>query len=349
MASLRKESDIAPVIRRIVCPALLWVIPLAAQSPGAAPRVSVGGLFVTRYLYQLTDTANHLNAFDITRAYINVTGTLPGGLRTRVTMDLFTNTDSSRSYRIKFAYAAYTPGKTPVTFKLGIIQTPWLDWEEALWEYRMQGPMAMDRATYLSSSDFGAGLDGMWEREKVNAEIALVNGEGYNKGVGDQRKDVMGRASLRLRETSDSTRVGGLRVSVYGQYGKPTGGGERERSLVMVSYKSKRLTAAAEAAITRDTVTAPVSRPANGHVYSAFAVYHIPRSKAAIIGRVDVTHAQAGNTADRQTRAILGLSYQVHPNWRLLADWDCVGYQATPTPAQEATRSQALFQTMFTF
>jgi len=58
-----------------------------------------------------------------------------------VTGDIYTNADSSRSYRLKYAYFAWTPGASPLSYKLGLIHTPFLDWEEALWDYRMQGPM----------------------------------------------------------------------------------------------------------------------------------------------------------------------------------------------------------------
>jgi len=53
---------------------------------------------------------------------------------------------------------------------------------------------------------------------------------------------------------------------------------------------------------------------------------------------------------DRQTRYIGGVSYQLSPNWRLLADWDYANYQTDAlNTANFATRSQALFQTQFTF
>ncbi len=77
-------------------------------------------------------------------------------------------------------------------------------------------------------------------------------------------------------------------------------------------------------------------------------MYKFPRSKAAVLARVDVADPQAG-ADDRQTRVIAGASYQLSPNWRLLGDWDYVSLQGTPTVAQDAVRSQALFQTQFTF
>ena len=64
---------------------------------------------------------------------------------------------------------------------------------------------------------------------------------------------------------------------------------------------------------------------------------------------MDIEHPQAGNTTDKQTRFIGGVSYQLTPNWRLLGDWDYVDFQGTPLVAQDAVRSQALFQTQFTF
>src|SRR6266567_2271362 len=104
------------------------------------PQVTVGGVVYTQYVYQLKDTLNHVNTFDITRAYVNVIGRFSGGVGTRVTGDIYRNpNDSSLSYRLKYAFATYTPQGSPLTFKVGQIHTPWLDWEEALWDYRVQG------------------------------------------------------------------------------------------------------------------------------------------------------------------------------------------------------------------
>src|SRR5690242_9489965 len=205
-----------------VVAAAMCAVPLVAQSAqGQGPQLTVGGLVYTQYLYQLKDSVNHFNSFDITRAYVNVLGKFSGGVGTRVTLDLYRNADGSLGYRLKYAFATYTPQGSPLTFKIGAIHTPWLDWEEALWDYRMQGQMAMERAGYLSASDFGAGIDGTWSHELVNMQVGVYNGENYNKAPGDKRKDVMGRASVRVMPTDDASRVGGLRLTAYGHTGKP--------------------------------------------------------------------------------------------------------------------------------
>jgi Phosphate-selective porin O and P len=323
----------------------------AAQSPAAtpAPQVTVTGVAYTQFVYQLADTAAHANSFDVTRAYLNALGKFAGGVSTRLTADIYRQAgDNSLRYRLKYAFIAYTPQASPLTFKLGQIHTPWVDWEEALWDYRMQGTVALDRNGYLSSSDFGFGIDGKWSTDRVNLSAAIINGENYNGGTGDQRKDVAARVSVRLVATSDSSRVGGLRLSGYGHIGKPTGGGTRNRAVGMVSYRSRQLTLAVEYAVTRDS-SATTTALLRGRVISVYGAVRLPKSQAALIGRFDSVDPNTGVTGDRQNRMIAGVSYQLTPNVRLLGDWDRLSYQSTPTPAQEAVRSQALLQAQFAF
>jgi hypothetical protein len=324
---------------------------LAAQAPAAPapPQVTIGGVTYSQFLYQLKDTANHVNTFNVTRAYLNAVGRFSGGVYTRVTSDVFTS-GTSLALRLKYAYVAYTPGKSILTYKFGLIHTPWLDWEEALWDYRMQGAMSLDRSGYLTSADFGAGIDGNYQQDRVNGQVTLVNGEGYGGGPGDQRKDFQARLSVRVMNTDDNSRVGGLRVSGYAGIGKPTGGGTRNRFLGMASYRSKEFTLAAEFASMKDTNTAVTVAQHTERMISAFGVFHVPNSKVAVIARVDLYDPNTGVAGDHQTRIIGGVSYQLSPNLRLLADVDNLTYEGgSPSPAAEAVRSQALFQTQFTF
>jgi hypothetical protein len=323
--------------------ATVCAAPLAAQTtapvPAPAPQVVVSGIVYTQFSYQAAPVP--LNSFDVKRAYLNLIGRFAGGVTTRVTADIFTSADSSRAYRIKYAYVAYTPAGSALTYKLGALHTPWLDWEESLWDYRMQGGMALERGGYAASSDFGVGVDGKWGSDRINGQVTVVNGEGYSKGTGDFRKDALARVSVRLLDTDDSSRVGGLRVTAFAQVGKPTGGGRRSRFLGMVSYRSSRLTLAGEVAATDDSVSG-LDTP--GRVISAFGVYHLPHSKAAVIARVDVTDIDTGAPNDKQTRLIGGVSYQLSPNLRLLADLERLKFEGTGT-----LRYLTLAQAQFTF
>jgi len=309
-----------------------------------------------QFLYQLKDSLGlgHQNNFSVQRAYINVIGRFAGGVQTRVTADILPAPSAVSAtqtvVRLKYAYAAWTPTGSALSYKLGLLHTPWLDWEEALWDYRMQGTMALDRNGYATAADFGAGIDGKWKDDQVNGQLTVVNGEGYSGGTGDKRKDVQARVSVRLATTDDNSRVGGVRLTGYAGVGKYTGGGDRNRFIGMLSYRSKQFTLAGEFAATKDTISPVGASPnATGRVISGFGVYHVPNSGVALIARVDVVDPNTSVSGDRLTRGIGGVSYQVSPNLRVLADVDLLSYEGTPTPVQDAVRSRGLFQMQFTF
>lgn len=336
-----------------LCVLSIAALPAAAQTQASqAPQVTVGGVVYGQFLYQLKDSlgAGHQNQFSIQRAYLNVLGRFSGGIQTRVTLDVApTGAAANQPIRLKYAFITWTPTNSSLTYKFGLMQTPYVDWEETLWDYRMQGPIAVDRNGYMSSADFGIGADGRWNSEQVNASFAIVNGEGYSGGTGDNRKDVTARVSVRLSPTNDASRVGGLRLTGYAGIGKPTSGGKRNRFLGAVSYKTQQITLAALYVVTKDTVTAPAVPETDGSILSAFGVYRFTGSKAAAIARVDVVDPNTDTPDNKQTRVIAGLSYQVQPNFRVLADVDLLSFEGGATPLQDATRQRALFQMQFTF
>jgi hypothetical protein len=322
--------------------------PLAAQNAAAPSPVSVGVVIYSQFGAQL-DSMSPANNFDVTRSYLNAVGRFSGGFMVRVTGDVYHDADATAKgsllYRLKYAYAAWTPAGSSLTYRFGLTQTPWLDWEEALWDYRMQGTMPMERNGYVSSADFGAAVDGNISHEQVDFQVGVFNGENYNTTPGDQHKDLMGRASVRLLATDDGSRAGGLRVTGYAQLGAPTSGGTRNRFVGMVSYKSKMLTLAGEYISATDTVTSPAKAKVTGSVMSGYGVVHLPSSPIAVIGRVDVWDPNTSASNDKQTRIIAGLSYQLSPNVRLLADLDRLSFEASG----HKSVTQALFQTQFTF
>jgi hypothetical protein len=325
--------------------ALLGASALVAQTPAQpAPQVTVTGLVYTQYLYQLKDSAGagHQNQFSVQRGYINLLGRFAGGIQTRLTADITPSGTTNQVYRLKFAFAAWTPTGSSLTYKLGLLNTPFVDFEETLWDYRMQGAIAVDRNGYMTAADFGAGIDGKWNNDQVNGQLAFVNGEGYSGGTGDGRKDIQARVSVRVTPTNDASRVGGLRVTGYAGIGKYTGGGDRNRFIGMLSYRTQQITLAGEFVSTKDAAI-------TGSIISGFGVYHLTNSKVAAIARMDIVDPNTSAGPDKQTRVIGGLSYQLSPNVRLLADVDLLSYQATPTPAQDGTRARALFQAQFTF
>ncbi|HWH03105.1 MAG TPA: hypothetical protein VN674_05395 [Gemmatimonadales bacterium] len=361
------EGFLNASLRRFMLTAGLGALvaaPAVAQNPAtpAPSPITVSGVVYAQYAYQMTalqgatDTF-HTNAFDVTRAYLNVIGRFSGGIMTRVTADIAHVTNGQQTYRLKYAYAGYNPEGSALTYKLGLMQTPYLDWEEALWDYRMQGTTVLD-GPYLSSSNFGADVDGNINKEQVDFQAGIFDNGSYSAGLGDERKDFQARVSVRAMDTDDPSRVGGLRVTGFAQIGKPPTGGTRSRFVGVVSYKSKMLTLAGMFTMATDSVTGATAET-KGQVLSAFGVYHFSGTPVAVIARFD--HIKPSKDAPSTTvgftanHIVLGASYQLSPNVRLLLDANLLSEanENTLTAAQQnafdATKSNLMFQTQFTF
>lgn len=338
---------------------------LQAQAKPAAPTVTVSGVGYLHYYYQLNadssfTPAAHGNNFDVARSYINVTGKFSNGVSTRVTVDVDGRKAASnqQSFRLKYAYVAWTPENSHLTYKLGAIHTPLVDFEESIWGYRMQGVISLERAGYITSSDYGVGVDGTWDNDRVNMQVGIYDGEGYSNAPGDNRKDLGGRISYRLAKTDATGKSGGLRLTAYANVGKATGGATRNRFLGLVSYKSNAVTLAAEYGMMQDSTSA-ATPDAKGRLIAAYGVYNVPNSAIALIGRIDSFDPNVDSTAttaadrlrfNRQTRVIAGVSYRVSPNLRVLADADLNSVAGgSPTNAFDKGRQVLYFHTEFTF
>lgn len=333
---------------------------LAGQSK---PSVSIGGTGYLNYSYQLdTDSsltpAAHRNNFDVDRTYITVKAKFDKGLSARITADVDGRRAAANqlSFRLKYGYLGWDPAGSPLAFKIGMINTPVIGYIEELWGYRMQGSVALDRAGYLTSSDFGASVDGSWGDDAVNLTAGIYNGEGYSRALGDQHKDVAGRVSVRLMETDQGGPTGGLRLTGFALVGKANGGGDRQRFLGMLSYQSTRLTLGLEYAVTQDSTAADAPETA-GRVMSAFGVYNLPGSPLALMARVDrhdpdtdVEPSGPDLDTGERTRVIAGVSYQMTPEVRFLVDADLLSLEhGSPDNAFNATRRTLYFHTEFRF
>ena len=355
------------VARRVM---LAVTLGLGVHAAAARAQVTVGGVGYLQYAYSLkADSAliatkgspGHDNNFDVARAYVNVLGKFSDGVQARITTDVDGRKAASNqlTIRLKYAFVGWTPDKSAFTFKTGLFTTPWIDYEEALYGYRMQGTTLYDRNSFFPSSDFGAGVDGMWHFHAVNMQLGVFDGEGYSNAPGDPGKDLEGRVSFRLAKTDMAGKVGGLRLTAYGQVGSATGGGARNRFIGMLSYKSKRLTLAAEYGMRQDSTGAKTPKQ-KGAALGAYAILNIPNSKAALLIRFDsfdpntdstltTQNAAANTTVNKQTRIIAGVSYAISPNLRVLLDIDSNSLQNGGTNAFDVANKTLFFHTEFTF
>ncbi len=137
--------------------ALSQVTPAAGYvPPDDKPSLKVGFTLFADYTYTDSPTAKNAdgseynpNAFNVSRAYLNFTGQLHHLLSYRITTDLVRVTDAtgtlSGSYavRVKYAFAQlnmddWLPKGSWV--RLGLQQTPYIDYAEGIYRYRFQSP-----------------------------------------------------------------------------------------------------------------------------------------------------------------------------------------------------------------
>ena len=293
---------------------------------------------------------------------MHVLGHFSDGISTRVTFDVDGRKASSNqlSLRLAYAFVSWQPNaRGPLTWKLGLMHTPWNEFEESVWDYRMQGKSVLDRDGYTTTSDYGAGVDGSWDHERINMQAGVYNGEGSTNPLGDAGKDAEARVSVRLAESDLAGRVGGLRLSAYADIGTANGGAPRRRFLGMMSYRSRTVTLAALIAATQDSV-APNAPNQKGLVASVFGVYNVPRTRVALLARVDsydpdtdlssdVPNTAANLGVNCQTRVIAGVSYLVSPHLRVLADIDLLSVSNGATNLFDRTRQMVYFHTEFKF
>ena len=153
------------------------VTPAAAYvPPDDTPSIKVGAVIYTDFTVQqkpkIKDADGNdvtLSSFNVGRAYLNITGNISHNIAFRITPDITrasgtadTSLNGSYTFRLKYAYAQFNlddylnPGRTGSWVRLGMQQTPWVDFMEQVYRYRFQGTVFEEREGFLSSSDVGA-------------------------------------------------------------------------------------------------------------------------------------------------------------------------------------------------
>jgi hypothetical protein len=298
------------------------VTPAAGYTPpDDTPSIKVGAVLYPDYTYTLNpETLDadgnriHANQFNVSRAYLNITGNISHLVAFRVTPDISreTNTASSLSgsleFRIKYAYAQlnlddWMPRGSYA--RIGIQQTPWLDYAEGIYRYRFQGTMFVEREGYFASADGGASFHYQLPSNYGDVHVGVYNGENYNKAEVNDRKAVMVRATVRPFASGAVLR--GLRATVFYDADAYVKNAPRNRFIGGLNYEHKYVTLGFEYLDTKDQTSATKAE-LDGQGYSIWAT---PKSTMGIEGLLRFDHLTPNTALDAQVRnrTILGLAY----------------------------------------
>src|SRR5262245_7839430 len=188
--------------------------------PDDTPSIRVGMTLFPTFTLQTEPKVTDVDgstvsrtAFDVTRAYINVTGQISHLVAFRITPDITRESslvslatgnavsNDSLVYRIKYAYGQFNLDDWMARgswVRLGIQQTPWLDFEEGIYRYRFQGTVFAERVplpTTMTSSDAGVSFHYSLPSNYGDFHVGVYNGENY------QRVELNNEKALELRAT----------------------------------------------------------------------------------------------------------------------------------------------------
>jgi hypothetical protein len=242
--------------------------------PDDTPSIKLGLTLWPAYGFQtdpsVTDADNNVvrkNAFDVGRAYINITGQVSHLVSFRVTPDIARETGSGPSlngsliFRIKYAFGQFNLDEwagNGTWVRLGIQQTPWVDFAEGIYRYRFQGTTFAERQalpTSLSSSDAGVSFHYNIAQNIAEIHTGVYNGENYGKTDGLEQKAFQIRTSVRpFARMAPSLR--GLRVHGFYDGDHYMKHDDRQRLLGSASYEHKYINAEFDWMRSRDQLTA---------------------------------------------------------------------------------------------
>ena len=358
------------IIRAALLLCAMAPLPCAAQvtvavgytPPDDTPSVKVGATLFTDYTVidnpKLKDADGNevtSNGFNIGRAYLNITGNISHLLAFRITPDIARETGTGSSlagsytFRLKYAYAQINldewtnPGRTGTWTRLGMQQTPWVDFIEGIYRYRFQGPIFEDREGYLSSSDVGASFHMNLPDNYGDFHGGVYNGETYSRPEANDQKGFMIRGTVRPLHMHEVLR--GLRISGFYDKDAYLKNADRTRATGAVTFEHKYVNAAFQYLDTRDQTSA-TKQPVDAHGYSVWATPRTTKGWEGLL-RFDYLEPTEGVKGKRD-RFIGGIAYwfphQGTVSGSLLLDVDQTKFHdfAVPQPTQTRIGLHAL-------
>lgn len=254
------------------------------------PSIKVGAQIFADYT-----RSEDASAFNVSRAYINVNGTINRWLTARITPDIAresgegTSLSGSLQFRLKFAYAQANL-KDGSWIRAGLVPLLWVEYEEQLYHYRFQGPVFLDREGYIATADYGVAARYALPNDYGDIAAGVFNGEGFTRAEANDQKAMMLRVSLQP--------IKHLRVSGFVDKDNYSSGQPRDRLVGQLAYDHGRVIAAIDLLSAKD-------REAKSHGYSVWATPKLTRNWELLLRR-DVLRA-----AEHKTRDIEGIAYWI--------------------------------------
>lgn len=303
-------------------------------------KTDISGQWFLAYTYDITDS---LNYFNLKRGYFTIKTDLNPSISVRYTQDITIDKEGTDAgnveIRMKYLYMKVKPFKSGAfknTFaEFGLVHRPWLDFEQKINDYRVQGKMYIEDIGIFNSADFGitiGGLIGGKLDKRIQEEIGshypgkygsysfgLYNGAGYHDNEFNNNKTFEGRLTVRPLPQF----VPGFQLSYSTAIGKANieeGSGDFNMHLFYLSYENQSLTFSGQYYTgTGDTYGRYYfgGEPYANSGYSVFGEFRIPQTSFGLVGRYDMFNSEQNPMYERSSY-FTGVSYRFLKNKLLL-------------------------------
>lgn len=321
------------------------VAPTAPAPSLDEPSIRVGAVIYADYTYTRSPKARDADGnlvnpsqFNVGRSYINITGNVSRLVAFRITPDIVRETgagsslNGSLTFRIKYAFAQINLDDWMTTgswTRLGIQQTPWVDFEEGIYRYRFQGTVFSEREGFLSSSDAGASFHYNLLQNYGDLHVGVYNGENYNRSEVNDQKAIQIRGTVRPLPSGTAV-LRGLRAHLFYVGDHYVKDADRNRFIGAVTFEHAFLNAGFDYLKTADQTSVTRAR-GEGSGYSIWATPRSPSGWEALL-RYDRMKPNTRLDAQIRTRKILGVAYwfrhQGNVSSALLLDYDSANFDS---------------------
>jgi hypothetical protein len=241
-----------------------------------------------------------------------VTGNLNHYVSFRITPDIArAGSDSALSgsqvFRLKYAYGQLNLddwASRGSWLRLGVQQTPFLDYAESIYRYRFQGPYFPERVGLITASDAGFSGHYNFRGNYGDVHAGFYNGEGYGRPEANNEKAVQIRASVRPMPGRGAWN--GLRLTGFVDDDHYVEGAKRFRAIEQVTFEHPRVNAALDVVQATDQTSVRNVR-VRSKGWSAWATPRLTINGWEMLLRHD-TFTPSSNAA-AQKRNIIGIAY----------------------------------------
>jgi hypothetical protein len=336
---------------------VIFIVSLNAQNENGSYLTSlknsttISGQYFMGYYY---DTDSRIQNFTLRRGYFGLKTDLNKTFSIRYTQDITLDKEGGDAgnveIRLKYLYLKakldIIPFMKDSYLEFGMVHRPWLELEQHINQFRVQGKMFVERYDIIGSADFGLTMIGLFGgkidkgyRDRVNSKeagrygsyaIGVFNGGGYHAIEQNSNKTIESRITLRPFPGF----MPGLQFSHGFAYGLGNIAVEPIPDFIMnvfmVSSESIYHKATAQYYMGKGNDAGDYvddsGNALNNQGYSFFGEFYIPKTDFSVFGRYDY-FSQDDEIQTEINTIITGVAYRFLKN-KVLLDWQRSKYPA---------------------